>query len=479
MRIANPHSIAFLLALASTTLIGASGVAEYAGQDPSRGGADARQERDGEEARRRMVFERPPADLDQVASIIPLGNVNAVPGGHVRPVNHMYVQYLAPQDGGSASLDVDAMAEGRIVMVFHRQTEACVVPDHTVPSGCATGPGATSLIDEYEIFTRHSDSLTSYYDHLHALDARLRLPDWRDDTAGWVRVGPLSILFLGANGVMEPVEVHPGQRVGATRNYFTTWDIGVVDTRRTGDLLGTGLLRYPTFRQFVEAMAASGVPVPRLRPNQPFAGEMFANAACFTDYLTPRLAREWRAKLAGGGSCGRDDWDVAGTLRGNWYRADVVDPTLDNMFAVETNAMSFSPYNLDPANQAKIGAGANFLDMLVPGPTAPPAAIAAARERLDHGLLFTPDRTPGVHLNPDPLAVLTGDYACYDVPDPQSGPPPHPLPNHSVVVYLPVVAGEVHLKLRYFATTCANRLAFYGADVTRLDSETWWGDYVR
>ena len=32
------------------------------------------------------------------------------------------------------------------------------------------------------------------------------------------------------------------------------------------------------------------------------------------------------------------------------------------MFATEENAISFSPYNYDPANQTQIGFGANFLE---------------------------------------------------------------------------------------------------------------------
>ena len=216
--------------------------------------------RDGLAAGRSSCVRRPIWTRSLV--VIPRGNVNAVAGGHVRPVNHMYLEYLAPRDGGSASLDVDAMATGKIVMLLHRKTEACVVPDHTVPSDCSTGPGATAMIDEYEIFMQHTDSLTSYYDHLHSLDPRLGLPDWQDDHAGWVRVGPMNILFLGANGAMSPVFVHPGQRMGATRNYFTTWDIGVVDTRHTASFLGTGLLRYPTLPEFMAALAAPGIPVP-------------------------------------------------------------------------------------------------------------------------------------------------------------------------------------------------------------------------
>lgn len=473
MPVLKTHSVVLVLALVSSTGLSASGVRNAADRRGDR--RLQRQEQDGALDHRRLVFERAPADLDQVGAIIPRGNVNAVRGGHVRPVNHMYVEYLVPRDGGSASLDVNSMGEGEIVMVFHRQSEACVVPDHTVPSDCASGPGATALIDEYQVFTRHTDELTSNFDHLHSLDAHLGLPDWRDDTAGWVRVGSMDILLLGKNGAVDPVRVHPGQQIGTTRNYFTTWDIGVIDTRRTGNFLGTGVLRYPTLPDFFAALVASGVSLDPMGPDQPFAGEMFVNSACFTDYLIPPLASAWRLKLLGDGSCGRPDWDLDGTLRGNWYRADVTDPTLANMFATEENAVSFSPYNLDPVSQAKFGFGASFLDLA----PAPATIIAMARERLDHGLLLTPDPTPGTRHNRDPGTVLNGDYACYDVPDQQSGPG-HPSPTHGLVVYLPVDgAGQVHLRIRYFAVSCATPLAAFEANPALLTSTVWWGDYVR
>jgi hypothetical protein len=275
-----------------------------------------RDQKDREDRDRRgPVFSHAPADLNLVSAVIPLGNVNAVAGGHVRPVNHLYVQYLAPANGGTDSVDVDAMAAGKIVGLIQRQTQACVLPDHTAPSGCASLPGATQMIDEYQMFIQHSEQVTLYYDHLHSLDPRLHLPDWRDDDAGWLRVGPMSMLFLGLNGARRPVEVHPGQRMGATRNYFTTWDIGVVDTRHTGAFLGSGLLRYPTFHEMALALIDAGLASFGLGPHEPFPGGMFVNATRFIDYMPPPLGAAWRAKLLGDGSGGRADWDVADTCK--------------------------------------------------------------------------------------------------------------------------------------------------------------------
>lgn len=400
----------------------------------------------------RPRFVRPPANLDQVAAIIPLGNVNpAAQGGHVRPVKHMYLEYLTPGNGGDQLVEVFAMAPGRIVALLHHQTSI-------------SGVG---LIDEYEIWIQHTDEVTSYYDHLHVLDPGLGLPEWTDLTAGWLAVGDSQILFLGLNGVREAVRVHPGERLGGTRNYSSNWDIGIVDTRRVGAFLGGGLLRYPTFREFLAQFVSEGGTAPALDPNQPFPGEMFVNSACFLDYMTPPLAAQWRAKLLGDGSCGRPDWDRAGTLMGTWYRADVTTVTLENMAMLEPNAISFSPYNFDPANKVQIGIGTSFVAGWPAGPPIPDALRAAATDRLTRPLQFIPDRTPGTRRNPDPAAVGVGDHACYDIPSPALGGATHRL-----LVYHHSIEGVEHVELRYGPVSCAIL-----PDWSRFT--TWWGDYVR
>jgi hypothetical protein len=398
----------------------------------------------------RPRFARPPADPSEVAAVIPLGNVNPAPdGGHIRPVNHMYLDYVTPRNGGSHLVDVYAMAEGSIVALFQRQTDVQDV----------------GTVDEYQVWIQHTDEVTIYYDHLHELDARLGLPDWRDPMAGWVDVGPGRFLFLGLNGARDPVRVHPGQRMGGTRNYFTNWDIGIVDTRHVGNFLGHGLLRYPTFPEFLAQYNSEGGAAPPLGPDQPFPGESFVNSTCFIDYMTPPLAAQWRAKLVGDGSCGRPDWDRSGTLLGNWYRADVTTVTFENMMKIEANAISFSPYNRDPLNKVQIGIGTNFVDNW-------PAAVSsllrdAARDRLTRQLVFTPDRTPGSERNPDPAAVGVGDYACYDIPAPDFGGDTHRL-----VVKHDVVGGVEHVELRYGQAPCDSPPDWSLFTV-------WWGDYVR
>jgi hypothetical protein len=396
------------------------------------------------------LFVQPPAAIDDVADIVPLGNVNPAPaGGHIRPVHHMYPEYVTPRGGGSQPVEVDAMANGRVVALTWRQT----------------GVEGVGTVDEYQIWIQHTDEVTVFYDHLHELDARLGLPDPADPTAGWVDVGGGRILFLGLNGAREPVRVHPGQRMGGTRNYFTSWDIGVVDTRRVGAFLGHGLLRYPSIPELIAQYILEGGDAPSLGPDQPFPGEAFMNSACFIEYMTPPLADAWRAKLVGDGSCGRPDWDRPGTLLGNWYRADVTAVTFENMTGIEENSISFSPYNRDPLNEVQIGIGSRFIDNW-PAGVSPPLR-AAARDRLTRTFVLTPDGAPGSQRNPDPASVGVGDYACYDVPSPDGSGDTHRL-----LVHHKSVGGEEHVELRYGPTSCATL-----PDWSLLTD--WWGDYVR
>jgi hypothetical protein len=401
----------------------------------------------------RPQFVRPPADPDEVAAVIPLGNVNPAPeGGHIRPVNHMYLDYVTPRNGGSHLVDVYAMAAGSIVALVQRQTEI---------QGVGT-------VDEYQVWIQHTDEVTIYYDHLHDLDARLGLPDWRDPTAGWVNVGPGRFLFLGLNGARDPVRVHPGQRMGGTRNYFTNWDIGVVDTRHVGNFLGHGLLRYPSFPEFLAQYISEGGDAPPLDPDQPFPGEGFVNSTCFIDYMTPPLAARWRPKLVGDGSCGRPDWDRPGTLLGNWYRADVTAVTFENMLKIEENSISFSPYNRDPSNKVQIGIGKSFVaNWPATSPPIPDSLRAAATDRLTRQLVFTPDRTPGTERNPDPANVGADGHACYDIPAPE-----FLGATHRLLVYHHIVDGVEHVELRYGPAPCTVLPVWSLVTV-------WWGDYVR
>ena len=124
------------------------------------------------------VFSAPPTDIVNVAGVIPLGNTSPR-SGHVLPVDHMYLQYPDPDNGGADAYPVYAMAAGTIVLVQRNQREDRADPD-------------------YQIFIRHDRLVTVYYDHVHVLSPRLAA--YTDGVEqGWLEpVGPdAALLFPG------------------------------------------------------------------------------------------------------------------------------------------------------------------------------------------------------------------------------------------------------------------------------------------
>ena len=411
-----------------------------------------------------VMFVASPADPASVGGVIPRGNINPG-GGHVRPVKHMYVEYLTPRGGGSDPVELRAMAAGVVAMVYHRQEIACLRPIGLDRRSCSEEPGSTALIDEYGIWINHRGGVTSYYDHLHELDPGLAIPDWRDPDSGWVTLGAIHVLFFGLNGAPPPSRVRPDDPLGISRNYFHAWDLGVVDTGVVNAFLGSGPLRYPSLSELVNQFIAEGGDAARLDAEEPFPGEAFVNSACFIDSMTKPLAAIWSAKLLGDGSCGRPDWDLPGSLLGNWYRTDVITPTLANMRAIEDNSISFSPYNLDPATQIQIAIGGNYFAALPP--TTDPTEVRI-RERLGSGLRLTPDRTPGALHNPDPATIGVLGYGCYDIAD---GPT-----LYSLLVYHQDTGGG-RLRVLHDASPCSILLGTITP--ANLPGFPWQGTYER
>jgi hypothetical protein len=97
-------------------------------------------------SQRAALFTAPPTDIQNVAGVVPLGNTN--PGGsHVLAVDHMYLNYPHPDNGGADSYPVYAMAAGKLVMVQRSQNDGRPDPD-------------------YQIIIKYNRFVTSQFDHL-------------------------------------------------------------------------------------------------------------------------------------------------------------------------------------------------------------------------------------------------------------------------------------------------------------------------
>jgi hypothetical protein len=329
-----------------------------------------------------VVFTHGPTDIANAAGIRPLGNLN--PGGrHVLAVNHMYIDYPFPDTAGAYAYPVYAMAEGEITMISRQQV-----------------PGRPDL--DYQIFIRHADSLTTYYDHVHGLSAAIAAA-----IAGvsWSGLGGGNSILFGAPGAPAPLPVHAGEQVGITKSYSFSWDVGVVDARFHQHFAGHGPARYPDFDDFRGLLRKLGL-------EAPYAGNRTENAACFIDYLDPAIRPAWFALLVSTPkTCGSDAWDVDGRLRGAWFNPALDALSRDELLQgvdIDRAALSVIPYNLEPLARVQIGIGSGT----------PYAAFdpSGAIPQLRSPLLVDVDFTPGARINPDPAAVgpATGTV-CYDV----------------------------------------------------------------
>jgi hypothetical protein len=337
----------------------------------------------GDDRGDRALFTHAPTDIANAAGVVPLGNLNPG-GGHVLAVDHMYIAYPYPFTGGAYAYPVYAMADGEVVMISRDQF-----------------PGRPDF--DYEIFIRHNHAVTSYFDHLHGLSARIMSFIASAPASAWVEPAgsDFRVLFLGQLGAPDPLPVHAGEQVAITKSYSYGWDVGVVDARVQAHFAGHGPRRYPDFQDFLKLLAY------RIHP--PFAGSKARSAVCFIEYMQPALKAAWFSLLLSyPKTCGKDAWDIDGRLRGAWFNPAVDAAAVPPLFELESAALSIIPYNLSPTTHLQIGVGSGR----------PYAALdpAGAYPQLRNSFIIAIDPAPGARLNPDPAAVRprTGTV-CYDL----------------------------------------------------------------
>ena len=336
----------------------------------------------------RLELTSPPGDLDDVAGIIPLGSAHPGPGsgsGHVIPVHHMYLNYLFPVNGGANAYDVRALAAGEVVIVnWTHQTS-----------------GAPA--DDYGIYLHFGDALTAWFEHVHELSAAL-MEHLVTYSASWHEVSlGFKVMFLGQNGQPPTLAVAAGEILGSTRDYTSSWDVGMVDACRTSLSANPGPRRYPTF---VELAAAAGIALPA----EPFPGNKFHNGVCFLDYLSPSLRPDWEALLVSTPqSCGRVIWDLPGTLQGTWFNPAVDSwPDESVLLRLEKAAFAIVPSALHPETEIQISIASGDADLSALDPD-------GSEPQLANAFLVAFDSTPGAVVDPAPSAVGPDTTVCYDL----------------------------------------------------------------
>ena len=336
----------------------------------------------------RVELTSPPAALADVPGIIPLGSAHPGPGsgmGHVVPVNHMYLNYLFPVNGGADAYDVRAMADGEVVMVnWTHQTSG-------------------TPADDYAIYLYFGDALSAWVEHVHELSPALQA--YLDTLSGsWHEPFPgAKILFLGQAGQPPTLAVAAGDLLGRTRDYTSSWDVGMVDACRTTLPINLGPRRYPTW---IELAAAAGI----VLPAPPFPGNRGYNAVCFYDYLSPGLRPAWQALLdATPQNCGRVIWDLPGTIQGTWFNPALdASPDASVLFRLEKAAFGIVPSALAAETEIQISIASGDPELSALDPTGSVPQVANAFH-----IVFDP--TPGALIDPAPRAVGPNTTVCYNL----------------------------------------------------------------
>ena len=381
-----------------------------------------------------FMFTHAPFEFTDTSGVIPLGDLNPG-GGHVLPVDHMYVMYPVPDGGGTSLSRVLAMADGQVVMIVEEEVDG---------------------LRDYEVFIRHTSAITSYFIHIHALNANLDGYVTLAPAEAWIEVRPgFRVLLPGQRGAAPPPAVRGGELVGFTRNYSHAWDVGVINSKITGDFIGRGARRYPTLADYMRALGIVGV-VP------PYRGQDTLNAQCFLDYLPEELRAAYSRWLTGP-NCGRAGWDVLGTLRGAWFNHTIDDAATPPVFQLEGGALSVVPDVNEPDRYVRIALGAGDFSAFDPGP-------GRTIPQLRNAFRIEMSGVAGARINPDPATtVVGGGPYCYDLSyDSPDGPR-----FNSVRFFMPTPR---RLRIRYDPTPHA--LEQCPGMPKELPDGTW-ADYVR
>jgi hypothetical protein len=335
-----------------------------------------------EHPREEALFTSPPSDIAQVPSITPLGSLNPA-ASHVLPKDHMHFQFPHPASGGLDHVPAFAMAAGKVVMLTRN-------PQADAPPG----------VFQYTIFIRHNESVTSYYDHVNELSARIS-NHLNSVPNPWINVHGSQLMILGQMGAPTPLPVAAGEEVGVARSYVHSWDIGVVDRRVHNVFAGHGPRRYPGFDDFFKLLG--------LNLTSPIPGNKTINAVCFINYLAPTFRQAWFNLLESNPkTCGRVSSDIEEKLSGNWFNPAVDEAAVPPLFDLDAAGLSLTPDTDSPNDHVQIGIGSNN----------PFAALDPHGNypQLQEAFSIAMDKTAGARINPDPVNVdhSTGTV-CYDL----------------------------------------------------------------
>jgi len=206
-----------------------------------------------------IMFDYPPADIDRVAYIRPLGCVG---GSHVTPIDHQYlITYGYGQPGGNEELaDVISPAAGKITSIQHMGS---------IPTGYEY-----VYADDYRLVIQHTCTISSVFIHIDRLSEKIKA------------VAPSPGEFKQLD-----VAVEAGEVIGS---YSGSLDYNVVDT----EVELTGFVIPESYNEEWK----THVPDPFDYFNEPFRSRLIAKGLRTDEPLG-----------------GKIDYDIDGRLVGTWF----------------------------------------------------------------------------------------------------------------------------------------------------------------
>jgi hypothetical protein len=227
--------------------------------NPATGGAGGTGEPPNGACSEPIMFDYPPADIEKVMYIRPLGCVG---GSHVTPIDHQYL--ITPdysgETGSSADVDVYSPAAGRVTSIQHMGS---------VPTG-----DSYVYADDYRVVIRHTCSISSIFIHIDEISDKLKA------------VAPPPGEYRSVN-----VDVGAGEVIG---RYSGSLDYNVVDE----DVVLTGFVVPESYNEPWK----THTPDPFNYFNEPHRGDM--------------IAKSLRTDEPPGGKI---DYDIDGRLIGTWF----------------------------------------------------------------------------------------------------------------------------------------------------------------
>ena len=211
-----------------------------------------------------ILYTEPYVDPSKIREIAPLGSIN--PPGHTIPTNHVYTHLNLPRES--------------------TQTLPLYLPSDAWITHISIGKGFTQDPEDDTIYFAVCKDVIGYFNHIKKLS-----PEIQKIVDGYKCPSGTSLENGCFIQVFSPLK--KGTYVGEVGRLQGNFDFGTIDLRVEHKFINKE--RY----------------APRTLHIQ-----------CPFDYYTPELKTKYYSLLQNKGNCGKINYDIPGTLQGNWFYGD-------------------------------------------------------------------------------------------------------------------------------------------------------------